>query len=314
MVGRPKLICFGTPDFAVPTLKMLCESGRSPAMVISQPSRRAGRGRKLSEPPVVEFAHSIGLEVRQPEKVSSPTLYDELAALSPVVAVVVAFGQIFRQPLLDLPELGCINLHASLLPKYRGAAPIQAALANGDSTTGVTTMFMERGLDSGPILMQRETTISPQETAEDLSATLAHIGGELVLKTLSALESDRLVATPQNDETATYAPRLDRKDGDLDWTLTAEELSNRIRAFVPWPGSRGRIGEQLVKVQRASPVERQTTEDLEAGAVLGLYEDLLLVQCGQGTVLGLEVVQVPGRKPIAAAEFWRSRELEIGEQ
>lgn len=277
-------------------------------MVISQPSRRAGRGRKLSDPPVVEFAHSMGLEVRQPERVSSPTLYEELVALSPDVAVVVAFGQIFRDPLLDLPEFGCINLHASLLPQYRGAAPIQAAIANGDSTTGVTTMFMERGLDSGPVLLQREVSVGASETAEELSVRLAESGGELILETLTGLEDDQLVAEPQDDDAATYAPRLHRKDGELDWTLTATQLSNRIRAFIPWPGTRGYVHGQLLKVRRASPVEGETKEDSRAGTLLGLREDRVLIQCGQGTVLGLEVVQLPGRRAITAGEFWRSRE------
>ena len=166
MVRPLNLIFFGTPEFAVPTLRLLCNSDRSPAIVISQPSRRAGRGRKLGDPPVVQFARSHGLEVRQPEQVSSRVLYEELAALTPAVAVVVAFGQIFRQPLLDLPPLGCINLHASLLPSYRGPSPIEAAIASGEETTGVTLMRIIPAVDAGPVLGAKTVAISQTDTAQ----------------------------------------------------------------------------------------------------------------------------------------------------
>ncbi len=198
MPGLGRILFFGTPDFAVPTLAALVEAGWAPVRVVTQPSRPVGRGRGLQDPPVAAWARAHGLEVTQPERVRHPDFLAEAAALAPDVAVVVAFGQIFPRALLDLPRHGCVNLHASLLPRWRGAAPIQAAVAAGEARTGVATMRMEEGLDTGPILLEEETAIGPDETADELSRRLAELGGKLMVRTLHELEAGGLVPRPQD--------------------------------------------------------------------------------------------------------------------
>ncbi|MEZ5314364.1 MAG: methionyl-tRNA formyltransferase [Thermoanaerobaculia bacterium] len=221
------LIFFGTPEFAVPTLAALAATEFRPALVVSQPSRPAGRGRKLTEPPVVRAARELGLEFLQVEKVREASFLERIRALEPALAVVVAFGQIFPAELLAIPRLGCLNVHASLLPRWRGAAPIQAAIRAGDSETGVTTMVMEAGLDSGPVLLERATTIGASESAVELSARLAEIGGELMLETLRGLERGAIVPRAQPDEGVTLAAKVKRRDGQLRWDLAAVEIERR---------------------------------------------------------------------------------------
>jgi len=236
MSALDRILFFGTPEFAVPTLAALVAAGRVPALVVTQPARPAGRGQRPQDPPVARWAREHGLAVAMPERVRDPAFLEAAAALAPDVAVVVAFGQIFPRALLDLPRYGCINLHASLLPRWRGASPIQAAVAAGDARTGVATMLMEAGLDTGPILLEEATEIDAEETAGELSRRLAEAGGPLMVRTLQELERGSLVPRPQAAEGATYAPRLTRESGRVDWSFTAPEIHHRLRAYTPWPG------------------------------------------------------------------------------
>ncbi|MEM7588519.1 MAG: methionyl-tRNA formyltransferase [Acidobacteriota bacterium] len=305
-----RTLFFGTPEFAVPTLAAMVESGFAPERVITQPARPAGRGHGLRQPPVAAWALEHGLTVMQPEKVNRRAFRAELREVAPDVAIVVAFGQIFKRRLLDLPRLGCVNLHASLLPQYRGAAPIQAAIAAGDSATGVTTMMMTQGLDSGPILLQAELPIGPQETTPELSRRLAERGASLMTATLRALEGGELTALQQNEDLVSYAPQLSKADGMIDWRRTAGETYNRLRAYTPWPGQTGELRGKRVKVLWCRPLSGASDE--EPGTLLGLREGCLAVACGEGTLLGLERFQLPGKKPVSAADFANGARLTAG--
>jgi len=335
------IVFFGTPDFAVPTLAALVAAGRAPVCAVTQPSRRAGRGQEAQDPPVARWARAHGLPVVQPERVGAPDFLAELRGLAPGIAVVVAFGQIFPRDLLALPAHGCINLHASLLPRWRGAAPIQAAVAAGEERTGVTTMQMEAGLDSGPILLQEEVAIGPEETAGELSRRLAATGAALVVRTLDELERGTLTPLPQGSELATYAPRLTRESGKVDWSLSAAALADRLRAYTPWPGLTAELAGAPVKVVRArtlastrtagtarTPGTECGTSSLESllsleswggegpppGTILGLRDGRLAVACGGGSVLAVEELQRPGRKAVQAAAFVNGERLRPGDR
>jgi methionyl-tRNA formyltransferase len=314
MPAFERILFFGTPELAVPTLAALVEAGRPPAAVITQPSRPVGRGLKLADPPVAAWARERGLEVIQPAKVRDPAFLARAAELAPDVAVVIAFGQIFPAALLQLPQHGCINLHASLLPRWRGAAPIQAAIAAGDPLTGVTTMLMEEGLDTGPMLLREETEIGTDETAGGLGRRLADMGGRLVVRTLEAMERGEVVPEPQDDPRAalaTYAPRLTRESGRVDWSLTAREISNRLRAFTPWPGLSAELRGEPVKLVRVEVL--QETAEAVPGTFLGLRDHRLAVACGDASVLGISELQRPGRKPLRASDFANGERLRAGE-
>jgi methionyl-tRNA formyltransferase len=298
---------------------------------VTQPSRPSGRGQRDQDPPVARWARERGLPVFQPEKVRRPEFLEEMRVLAPDVAVVVAFGQIFPRALLDLPPYGCLNVHASLLPRHRGAAPIQAAVAAGDARTGVTTMRMEEGLDTGPILLQEETAIGPEETAAELSLRLAEMGGPLMVRTLRELEAGTLAGRPQPTVGAsgvtgvTYAPRLTRESGRVDWALSAQEIANRLRAYTPWPGLTTTLRGEPLKLVRAEPLADSLADSLaesvsEAaapgtapGTIVGLSGGLLKVAAGGGTALGVREVQRPGKKALSAADFVNGERLSSGE-
>jgi methionyl-tRNA formyltransferase len=306
-----RLAFFGSPDFAVPTLDALAASRFRPLLVVSQPARPAGRGRREEDTAVAQRAREHGLEVWQPQKVKDPSFLAAFGALALDLAVVVAFGQIFPRALLALPRLGCVNLHASLLPRHRGAAPIQAAIAAGDRETGVTTMVMEAGLDTGPILLRRATAIDDHEDAPALSARLAVAGAELVLETLEGMERGAVVAAPQDEARATLAPRLDKSDGRVDWSLDATAIWRRSRAYRPWPGLTTWCAGEALKLLEVRPLAAAVT-DAAPGAFLGIDDGALRVAAGGGTTLGLLRVQRPGRRAVAAAEFLRGERLAPG--
>jgi methionyl-tRNA formyltransferase len=320
MKGIERIVFFGTPEFAVPALAALVEAGRQPLRVVAQPSRPVGRGHRrdqLQDPPVAAWARGHGLAVTQPETVRDPAFLAQMRELAPDVAVVVAFGQIFPRDLLALPRLGCVNVHASLLPRWRGAAPIQAAIAGsagsaaGDARTGVTTMLMEAGLDTGPMLLQEETEIGPEETAGELSRRLSEMGGRLLVRTLERLERGDLAPRPQDPEAATYAPRLTRESGRVDWTRPAGEIAARLRAYTPWPGLSAELGGRPVKLTRVEILPE--TKAGAPGTFLGMRDGRLAVVCGEGTVLGLAELQRPGRKPLKGADFANGERLRAGE-
>ncbi len=312
-----RLVFFGTPDFAVPTLDALHAAGLAPDLVVTQPSRPVGRHRRVVPPPVARRAAALGLELDQPRSVGEDELVERLTDLSPEVCVVVAFGQIFPRRLLDVPRLGCVNVHASLLPRHRGAAPIQAAIAAGDSTTGVTTMLMEEGLDSGPILLAREIPIGPAERAGELSERLARLGGDLLVETLGELRSGALTPRPQDDTAATYARSLRRSDGRLDWTWTSERLERLVRAYDPWPGTFTESAGETVKVLEARVADAPQPGDTEPaapGEIVGIDADALRVGCADGGVLALERVQRAGRRAVSGRELANGLRLSVGDR
>ncbi|MEL7060238.1 MAG: methionyl-tRNA formyltransferase [Acidobacteriota bacterium] len=308
-----RTIFFGTPALAVPTLDALHASGRHrPSLVVSQPSRPVGRGRTVRDPPVVRRARALELPIEQPETVRDVGFLDRLRALEPDVAVVVAFGQIFRKSLLALPRHGCLNLHASLLPRWRGAGPIQAAVAAGDETTGVTIMRMTRGLDAGPILLADEMAIEPHETAAELGPRLAERGAELMVEALDRLAAGELVEVEQDPEGVTLAPMLGREDGEVDWRLGAARLYDLWRAYQPWPGLTSRLGDRAVKLVEVALEDGAVELGQAPGTILGEAGDALRVACGGGTILRLLRLQRPGKRPVSGVDFRRGERLESG--
>jgi len=308
-----RVVFFGTPEFAVPTLEALVAAGRPPALVVSQPDRPAGRGQRLASPPVATRARALALPVAQVERVREPGFLAELVALAPDLAIVVAFGQVFPPALLSLPAQGCINLHASLLPRWRGAAPIQAAIAAGDVETGVTTMRMEAGLDSGPILLQQPTAIGERETAGELAVRLAVLGAKLVLATVAALERDEIAPRPQDPALVTVAPKAPKGRPRVDWSEPATAIDRHLRAASPIPGLGFALDEEEIRLLAGRPLGAQASTDGAApGTVLGLLGPHLAVAAGQRSVFGIECAQRPGRRPVAARDLANGLHLEPG--
>lgn len=313
-----KLVFCGTPQFAVPTFEALLAAGHEIAMAVSQPDRPTGRSQQLTAPAVKQAAYAAGLPVTQPEKIrGNPEFRAQLEAIAPEAIVVVAYGRIIPPWMLALPRLGCVNLHASLLPKYRGAAPIQWAVAMGDAFTGNTTMLLEEGLDTGPILLQQTLEIGPDQTAVDLFEILARSGAPLVVETLAGLAAGTIHPKPQNHSFATFAPLLDREDGRMTFAVrSAHELYNRWRGFQPWPGAFTTLdGKKLIVHRMAVAAEPASAESDPAGSVLALpghviVEDhSLIVRCAEETWLELLELQLEGKKRLSAAEFLRGASL-----
>ncbi len=302
-----RLVFLGTPQFAVPSLERILTEGHEVQAVYTQPDRPKGRGRDLSASPVKQFALARGLAVRQPERVRRPEVVQELAALAPEVMVVVGYGQIIPQSILDIPPLGIVNVHASLLPKYRGAAPVQWAIARGESVTGVTTMKIDAGLDTGDILLARPTPIGPEETATELAVRLSATGADLLAQTLAGIRAGAISPHPQDNSLASHAPILRKEDGLIDWNLTAREVYNRIRGFVPWPGAYTRFRGGQLQLWNARPAERAA---FGAPGSLMVYGRRLLVSCGEDSTLELLEIQLEGRKRVAAGEFINGQHIE----
>lgn len=287
----------GSPEFALPTLQALVEHYQVVG-VVTQPDRPSGRGRNLTPPPVKVLAESLQLPVIQPERLKEPAAMEQLQAWQPDLIVVTAFGQILRRAVLELPPFGCINVHASLLPRWRGAAPIQAALLHGDAESGVTIMKMDPGVDTGPLLSQRAEPILPDDTAASLSERLARSGAELLIETLPAYLRGELEPQPQDEAAATYAPMLKKEDGQLDFSAGAEELERRVRAFSPWPGAFTRWRDGLLKVHRARAAESPSPGP---GRRL-IWDGLPAVGTARG-ILVLEEVQPAGKRPMPGKVF-----------
>jgi methionyl-tRNA formyltransferase len=306
------LIFCGTPHLAVPTLERLGAAGHSVPLVVTQPDRPRGRGMELAASPVKATALRLGLPVLQPDQIkNNEDFKSQLTALQPDAIVVVGYGRIIPQWMIDLPRFGNLNLHASLLPKYRGAAPIQWAIANGESVTGATTMRIDAGLDTGDILQQRELPIEPEDTAETLAPKLAVMGAGLMIETLQGLESGQVRPVPQDHSQATLAPILRKEDGRIDFHRTAIETFNRLRGFQPWPGAYTLLKGRNLQVHRARPLE--STAILAPGevAVQGTH---LLAGCGQGTALELIEIQIEGRRRMSARDFINGYRPQPGEQ
>jgi methionyl-tRNA formyltransferase len=291
----------GTPQFALPALRALLKSAHRVVGVLTQPDRPAGRGQHLRASPVKLLAADHGLPVAQPSTLKTPEGRAELALWSPDVLVVVAYGLILPQAALDLPRLGCVNIHGSLLPRWRGAAPIQRAILAGDAETGVTIMQLDAGLDTGPMLLERSRSIGTNDTAGDLHDTLAELGAVALIEALDGLAAGTLRARTQPASGASYAPKIEKSEAVLDWTAGAIALDRRVRAFNPWPIAETRFGSDTLRVLRARVADPGGVH-ADPGTLLGLADDGLRVACGEG-VLAIRELQRAGKRPISARDF-----------
>jgi methionyl-tRNA formyltransferase len=311
--AQPLRIVFcGTPEFAVPTLEAVVAAGHDVQLVVTQPDRASGRGLELAAPAVKRAAIALGLPVTQPDKIKNNAEFQaQLAAIAPDVILVVAYGRIIPQWMLDLPKHGNLNLHASLLPKYRGAAPIQWAVANGEQITGNTIMRIDAGLDTGDVLLQSEVPIGPTQTAQDMFGVLAADGAALMVETLRRLNAGMVHARRQDDASATLAPILTREDGRIDFVQSAQTIFNRWRGFQPWPGAYTSFRGKKFIIHAMGVVE--TVKGLAASEMM-VRERALYVGCASGTALRLDEVQVEGKKRIPMGEFLRGYKIETGEK
>lgn len=306
-----KLVFCGTPQFAVPTLEKLISAGHEIALVVTQPDRPQGRGLELAAPPVKQFALKHSLPITQPERIKNNLEFRErLEKIAADAIIVVGYGRIIPPWMLSLPRFGNINLHASLLPKYRGAAPIQWAIAEGEKITGVTTMLLNEGLDTGDILLQKETPVAPEDTSVTIAPRLAAIGADLMVQTLDGLSKGTIVPKPQDHDHATLAPILKREDGLIDFSRAAEVIVNRLRGFQPWPGAYTLFRGKKLAVLGAKASE----ESKPHPASIDVTGGRMLVGCGESTALELLSVQLEGKKATSAAEFVRGYRITTGEE
>jgi methionyl-tRNA formyltransferase len=311
-MNRLRMVFCGTPQFAVPSFqRLISEPDFKITAVFTQPDRPRGRGQEISSSPVKMAALAAQIPVYQPAKIRAPEIERQLREQAPEVIVIIAYGQIIPVGLLNIPRHGWINLHASLLPKYRGAAPIHWAIANGEKVTGNTSMRIDAGMDTGEILLQQEMPIGPEETAPELSARLAEAGAELMVATLRGLVTGQIAPRPQNHAAATYAPMLKREDGWIDWARTAQEIYNRMRGFAPWPGAYTEFRGQTCHVWGRPSVGSGSNEP--AGTIV-VQDGRLKVTCGAATVLELTHVKLEGRRQVTAAEFANGARLLPGER
>ncbi len=299
----------GTPDFAVPSLQALIQNGYDVALVITQPDRRKGRGRQLTAPPVKIKALELNLKLLQPAKLNEQKFLGQIRRIQPDYLIVIAYGHILSEKILQLPTSGAINVHASLLPKYRGPAPIQWAILNGAAQTGVTTMYMDKGLDTGDILLSRAEPILPEDTAATLHDRLAQTGADLLIKTLGGLAAGKITPRQQDHSQATYAPLLKKQDGRIDWQRPAQELETFIRGMTPWPGAFTFHNESRLKIFKAAPITEHVSEP--AGTVLKTFPGELAVATGKGVLSILEIQGSSGKR-LAIADFLRGYTLSPG--
>lgn len=307
-----KLIFMGTPEFAVPSLRRLLADGHQILAVFTQPDKPVGRHQIITPPPVKGCALEHGLPVHQPLKIKTPEARAQIEPLfqQADASIVAAYGRILPDWMLSAPRLGCINVHSSLLPKYRGAAPINWAIANGETETGVTIMQMDVGMDTGDILLQRATAIGQAETAEQLTPRLAALGAELLSETLDKLTRGEIIPQKQNEAEATYAPLLKREDGQVDWTLTAQQLVNRLRGFKPFPGCYTFLNGQRLELIAAQA--EPGTDAAQAGSVVEIAKDSFIVACGSHTRLRIAQVQPAGKRAMPARDFLNGAKLQVG--
>ena len=311
-----RIVFCGTPEFAVPALKrLMAEPEFTIEAVVTQPDRPRGRGQRISALPVKELALASGLYVYQPEKIKSDSAHEFFKRVAPDAVVIIAYGQIVPARLIAIPRLGWLNLHASLLPKYRGAAPVNWAILNGETRTGATTMLIDAGLDSGPILLQSTLEIAPDEAAPQLAGRLAEAGAPLVVESLRRLERGEIAPQPQDHAQATLAPLLKKEHGRVDWSLPAQQIYNRIRGLDPWPGAyasfRGRLCHVWGRPAAAPP---GTAAESPAWGTLLTSGNDLYVACGEATWLRLDAVQLEGRKRVPAQEFVHGARFKPGER
>ena len=305
-----RVVYMGTPEFAVPALKALAESDADVVMAVTQPDKARNRGKKVQPTPVKEAAEALGIPVVQPEKVkNNPAFIEEVRAAAPDLIVVAAYGKILPKELLEIPPRGCVNIHGSLLPRFRGAAPIQRSILEGDAETGVTLMYMAEGLDTGDMIAKKATSTAGK-TAGDLHDELSVMGAELLLELLPALMDGTAPRTPQDDAFATYAPMIFKQDGRVDFSGTPETIERQIRGLAPWPGAFAQYKEETIKFLAAVPLETET--DAAPGTILNQSKEGIDVAAG-GRILRLTRIQMPGKKPVDVAEFLKGNRLDAEE-
>lgn len=304
-----KVVFMGTPDFAVPSLQKLIDEKYYIAAVVTQPDRPKGRGKKMMAPPVKELAAQYDIPVFQPERVRNPEFIEILRSIAPDLIVVIAFGQILPKEILDIPNYGCINVHGSLLPKYRGAAPIQWAIINGEKVTGVTTMFMDEGMDTGDMILKKEIPIEPEYTAGDLHDIMAPIGAELLKETLDELIRGNIKREKQDENEATYAPILKKENGLIDWSEPSYKIVNLIRGLSPWPSAYTFYKDLMIKIWKAE-VYHKTYEDNTIGEIVEIIKNKgLVVKTGDSSLLITEI-QAPNGKRMTVEEYLRGHDIE----
>jgi len=304
-----KIVFMGTPDFSVPTLKVLHQNGYEVALVVTQPDRPRGRGRKLTPPPVKRAALEMGLPVVQPQSIRDPSFVNRIRALEVDLFVVVAMGRILPRELLDIPPSGAVNIHGSLLPCYRGPAPIQWALINNEKETGITTMLMDKGLDTGDILMTAKTAITSDDTSATLHDRLATMGAELLIKTITGLKSHAIVPRPQDHALATYAPLLKKSDGRIDWNKPAQLIEAFIRGMTPWPGAFAFLDNKRLKIFKAAAKNQECTQ--AAGTVIRGFSDELRIATGRGA-LSIREIQGASGKRLNIRDYLRGHNIKPG--
>ncbi|NWF92889.1 MAG: methionyl-tRNA formyltransferase [Syntrophaceae bacterium] len=304
-----RIVFFGTPSFAIPSLRGLIQGPDEIVGVVTQPDRQKGRGRRVIPSPVKEVALKYGLTILQPEKVREEAFQQRIESLRPDLIVVVAYGQILPRSLLEIPRYGAINVHASLLPKYRGAAPIVWAILKGERVTGVTTMMMDEGMDTGDILLQEEIPIDEKETGESLHERSAALGAQLLRRTLEGLKAGTIHPIPQDHSKATYAPPIRKEDGRIDWSREAKEIDRQVRAFNPWPGAFTEWNGRLLKIYGGEV--REGGPRGERGVVLWVGSDFIEVETGKGSFL-IREVQLEGKRRMSVREFLSGHPVPIG--
>jgi methionyl-tRNA formyltransferase len=306
---KTNIIFMGTPEFSVPALKALaCNEDFNISLVVTQPDRPKGRGKKLVFPPVKQAALELGLDVFQPEKLNCQEGIQRLAALEPDYFVVVAFGQILTQAILDIPKIYPINIHASLLPKYRGAAPIQAAVMNMDANTGITTMVMARGLDTGDMLLSSTTPVNPEETAQDLHDRLALMGGDLIVETIQQTNENNITPIPQDNSNSSYVSMLKKSDGKIDWSLSNKQIRAHINAMTPWPGAFTNLDGKRFKIFKAVPGEEKKSHT--PGEIFLCDGAGIHVATGKGSLVILELMGSSGKR-LQADAFLRGHKIDL---
>jgi methionyl-tRNA formyltransferase len=306
-----RIVFLGSGGFAIPSLQALVTAGHEIVAVVTQPDREKGRGRALQPPPVKPVAESLGLRMLQPPRIKAPEAIEDLRVLAPELQVVVAYGQILPRVVIDLAPRGTINVHSSLLPRHRGAAPIHWAILNGDAETGVTTMMIDEGLDTGPILLARATPIGAAETTPELEARLSQMGGALLIETIDGLASGTVKPRAQDHSAATVARMLRKEDGRIDWTSTAETIARRVRGLLPWPGTFTTCAGSDLKILRAMVVGSETS--VAPGTIVAAGQ-ALVVACGGGTALEVLEVQPASRRAMAASAFAAGARIAVGDR
>ena len=306
-----RIVFMGTPEFAVPSLEALLRSGDQVVGVVSQPDRPKGRGQQLVAPPVKLVAERAGIPILQPLKIRTPEFLQALSAWQPDLIAVAAYGRILHTPILQLPPMGCVNVHGSLLPKYRGAAPVQWAVINGETETGITTMLMDEGMDTGPMLLQEKLEIVSDDTAGTLAPRLAELGGRLLVDTIAQLKAGTLIPKKQDDGHATLAPLLKKEDGLIDWTMSATSLANRVRGLSPWPGAYTFLGEERWNIWKAVPITSGVADN--PGTTVMVNKQSILVATGEG-LLDIREIQTANSKRMSVAQFLAGHRITAGVQ